>query len=111
MSRASKICIIPASALNYIGVEIMTLKFRKEKLPNPLEYFEKNDIKILGRGEWRTALCPFHADTKPSLSVKIANGAFRCFACGAKGGDILAFHQMRFGMSFKDACKSLKAWS
>ena len=80
----------------------MTLKFRKEKLPNPLEYFEKNDIKILGRGEWRTALCPFHADTKPSLSVKIENGAFRCFACSAKGGDILAFHQMRFGMSFKD---------
>ena len=37
MSGASKICIIPASALNYIGVEIMTVKFRKEKLPNPLE--------------------------------------------------------------------------
>ena len=29
------------------------------------------------------ALCPFHADTKPSLSFK--NGRFRCWACGASG--------------------------
>lgn len=29
------------------------------------------------------ALCPFHADAKPSLSFK--NGRFRCWACGASG--------------------------
>lgn len=29
------------------------------------------------------ALCPFHADTTPSLSFK--NGRFRCWACGASG--------------------------
>ena len=32
------------------------------------------------------ALCPFHADTHPSLSFK--EQYFHCFACGA-GGDVL----------------------
>lgn len=29
------------------------------------------------------ALCPFHDDSRPSLSFK--NGRFRCWACGARG--------------------------
>ena len=31
----------------------------------------------------KKALCPFHVDTKPSLSFK--SNRFTCFACGAKG--------------------------
>lgn len=31
------------------------------------------------------ATCPFHADHTPSLSVTVASGAYRCFACGARG--------------------------
>jgi DNA primase len=37
-------------------------------------------------------------------------GAFKCFSCGAKGGDVLAFHQQLHKMSFVDACKDLGAW-
>ena len=30
-------------------------------------------------------LCPFHQDSKPSLSVNLDNGLWRCFACNASG--------------------------
>ena len=88
----------------------MNKKFHKDRLPNPIEYFEKHGLKFVGRGEWRSALCPFHNDSKPSLRVKVENGAFRCLACGEKGGDIIAFHQKRHGMTFKDACIALGVW-
>ena len=31
----------------------------------------------------KKTLCPFHADSKPTLSVK--NNLFKCFACDASG--------------------------
>ena len=31
------------------------------------------------------AVCPFHADANPSLSITTASGAYRCFSCGARG--------------------------
>jgi len=31
-------------------------------------------------------------------------------ACGAKGGDILAFHMERYGFNFVEAVKALGAW-
>lgn len=46
------------------------------------------------------ALCPFHEDTKPSLSVKGPN--WKCFVCG-KGGDSIAFVQEWFGCSYGEA--------
>lgn len=36
------------------------------------------------------ALCPFHEDTKPSLSVNVGDNVFNCFGCGAKG-DVIDF--------------------
>ena len=34
------------------------------------------------------ALCPFHDDTKPSLSILPERQIFNCFTCGKKGGTI-----------------------
>lgn len=37
-------------------------------------------------------LCPFHDDRRPgSFRVNVQTGAYRCFSCGAAGGDIVAF--------------------
>ena len=55
-----------------------------------------------------SALCVFHDNRTPSLSVNLETGAFRCFACGAKGSDILAFHRLRYGLSFEKAHRSLE---
>ena len=43
------------------------------------------DIELRGGGDERSALCPFHEETKPSFKVNLAKGGFHCFGCGAKG--------------------------
>jgi hypothetical protein len=30
--------------------------------------------------------CPFHEDRRPSLSIDLTRGVFRCFGCGEQGG-------------------------
>ena len=84
--------------------------FDRNLLPNPIKYYSEQGLKLTGDGEWRKALCPFHKETRPSLGVRLESGSFRCMACGASGGDVLAFHMLRYGMGFKEAAKSLGAW-
>jgi len=53
-------------------------------------------------------LCPFHADTRAgSFFVNLSNGAFVCYACGAQGGDVLAFLMLRAGYTFREALEYL----
>lgn len=75
--------------------------FRRELLPHPGDYYKSEGLKLLGGGEWKSAICPFHNDTRPSLRVRLDSGGFRCMACGTKGGDILDFHMQRYGLKFK----------
>jgi len=85
-------------------------QFTPETLPSAAEYYSTIGLKLSGSGKWKSALCPFHEDTKPSLRINIDFGGFKCMACNEHGGDILSFHMKKYGMSFKDACKSLGAW-
>lgn len=84
--------------------------FDRGSLPIPAQYFSTQEMKLSGHGAWRDAICPFHSDTKPSLRIKLETGAFRCMVCGAHGGDILSFHQQRYGLDFKQAATALGAW-
>jgi len=84
--------------------------FDRGRLPSPVQYFSSQDVTLRGVGAWRDAICPFHTDTKPSLRVRIETGAFRCMVCGAHGGDVLAFHQQRYRLKFREAAISLGAW-
>lgn len=52
------------------------------------------------------ALCPFHEDNNPSLSVNFKTGLFKCFGCDAQG-DIFEFYQRRHGCDFKEALGAL----
>jgi DNA primase len=83
--------------------------FARDALPDPATYYLSVGLRLLGRGLWRSVLCPFHQDHKPSLRVNVETGSFRCMACGAKGGDVLAFHRMRHGLSFLQAARDLGA--
>ncbi len=60
-------------------------------------------------GGWRDGgLCPFHPDKHAgSFRVNLETGAFTCFSCGTKGGDIIAFIQQRDGLSFPEAVQKL----
>jgi DNA primase len=84
--------------------------FNRALLPTPADYFKAQGLKLVGGGEWKTALCPFHADTRPSLRVRLDSGGFCCMACGARGGDVLAFHRLKTGLNFVEAARALGAW-
>lgn len=84
--------------------------FKRDRLPSPSEYYQQQGLTVTGRGNWRNAICPFHDDTRPSLRVRLDTGAFRCMVCGSHGGDVLAFHMQRHGLSFIAAAKALDAW-
>jgi DNA primase len=61
---------------------------------------EQIPFKRLGREA--VTLCPWHADTNPSLTVSDDKNICFCFACGG-GSDGIAFVQQKFGLGFTDA--------
>ena len=84
-------------------------EFIRANLPDPVSYFEAEGLKLEGKGKWRTTSCTFHGGSD-SLRVNTASGGWCCMACGASGGDVLAFHIQAHGMDFIDAAKALGAW-
>ncbi len=82
----------------------------RSRLPDPASYYAVRLDKLGkpdGKG-WAPALCPFHDDHHPSLSVHVAEGgAYCCHSCGAKGRDVVAFHMARTGLDFKTAVREL----
>lgn len=85
-------------------------RFNRDLLPPPLAYYRKEGIKLYGSRPWRSARCPFHDDKNPSLSIHVPSGGFNCHGCGAKGGDVLAFHRLRYSLGFVKAATDLGAW-
>lgn len=64
-------------------------------------------------GSWLTAgLCPFHEDKKAgSFKINVDTGAFKCWSCNAKGGDIIKFLRQRDHLEFREALEMLsKQW-
>jgi len=88
----------------------MSSRFQRERLPDAHGYYLNELGRLYGHKAWRSALCPLHDDSQPSLSVNIETGGFKCHGCGAHGGDVLAFHQRRYGLGFRDAAQALGAW-
>jgi len=74
-------------------------------------YYHELPGAIIKKAGWNNGgLCPFHTDTRArSFRINTISGAFKCFACGASGGDIVAFEQAKNGLSFPDALKKLAA--
>ncbi|HRT22267.1 MAG TPA: CHC2 zinc finger domain-containing protein [Candidatus Hydrogenedentes bacterium] len=57
-------------------------------------------------------LCPFHDDRHATnFRINADSGAFKCFACGVKGSDVIAFVQRRHAVAFPEAVRMLAdAW-
>ena len=86
------------------------MSFDRDRLPDPLSYYDGAGLKLTGRGKWRTAPCNFHGGSD-SLRINTVSGAFVCMAgCGARGGDVLAYEMAESGKEFIDAAKALGAW-
>lgn len=88
------------------------MSFDKTRLPDPQGYYtERAGLTFRERrGKWRTTACNFHGSSD-SLRVNLDSGAFVCMAgCGARGGDVLAYHMAHAGLDFITAAKELGAW-
>ena len=72
---------------------------------SPVEFYQSEiDLNTNRIHGWVDGgLCPFHDDTQSgSFYVNLESGGFNCFSCGSKGGDVIAFIQLRDGESFPD---------
>ena len=83
----------------------------RRTLPPPARYLAEQGL-LTGkpRGEWASIRCPSHKggdERNPSMSVSLVDGHFACHACRAKGGDIVALHQLRTRLGFRDAVRDL----
>jgi DNA primase len=60
------------------------------------------------RGWNEAGLCPFHHDNQSgSFFVNLNSGAYKCFSCGAAGGDVISFIMVLYGFTFADALQHL----
>jgi hypothetical protein len=55
-------------------------------------------------------LCPFHTDAHVgSFKVNMDSGAFKCFSCGAAGGDVITFYRLKYACDFMTALADLES--
>lgn len=84
-------------------------EFIKDRLPDPVTYFEAEGLKLDGRGKWRTTKCDFHGGSD-SMRINITTGGWVCMSCGEKGGDVLGYHMAAHDLDFITAAQALGAW-
>ena len=82
----------------------------QSRKPDPHGYFEAEGLKLSRGKKWVTTGCAFHGGSD-SMRINLHSGAFVCMAgCGARGGDVLAYHMAARGQGFIDSAKELGAW-
>ena len=59
-------------------------------------------IPLVKKGKGYTALCPFHDDHDPSLSISEDKQIYKCFVCG-NGGNVFSFVQNFKKISFPES--------
>lgn len=62
--------------------------------------------KVKRSGRSVMAVCPFHQEKTPSLSIDAARGLFHCFGCG-KSGDIFSWVQETQNLDFRESVELL----
>jgi DNA primase len=63
-------------------------------------------VALTPAGENLKGLCPFHGDTKPSMTVSPAKQLYYCFGCG-EGGNVFSFVMKMEGLTFGEALREL----
>ncbi len=97
---------------NYPRAKYIRNELDRDKRPSPLKVLSMFDIKpgkANAAGFWRIK-CPFHKQGKeknPSFDMHQVDGYFKCHACGAKGGDTIAFYMQMTDSTFSEAIKTL----
>ena len=80
----------------------------KERVRESLDIVEviNRTVSLNQRGRDYVGLCPWHEDSRPSLTVNKARQTWRCWVCD-KGGDIFSYVMEREGIGFAEALEQL----
>ena len=93
-------------------MRIITAQRLKSEI-EPVAFYaaELPHIPAPKRSGWTDGgLCPFHDDGHAgSFRIHSTSGAFKCFACGAKGSDIISFLMLRDGLGFRETLDYIAA--
>lgn len=78
---------------------------------SPLDFYrsELSAMPPPRRHDWCDGgLCPFHDDHHAgSFKLNLRTGGFNCFSCQEKGGDIIAFTRLKYGLGFLEALRKI----
>ena len=75
-----------------------------------IDVIESKGIAVKKQGGQFMALCPFHEDHTPSLSIDPKTNLFKCFGCGA-AGDAIKFIELYEKVGFPEAVDALTGGS
>jgi hypothetical protein len=84
-------------------------EFIRNRLPDPVSYFEGEGLPLVGRAKWRTTRCEFHGGSD-SMRVNTESGGWICMSCGTKGKDVLSHHMQARGLDFVAAARALDVY-
>lgn len=79
----------------------------KESIKDRWEEIYRSKLNLISKGSKYLALCPFHSEHTPSFNV-FEGGAYHCFGCGKKGGDVIQFIMELENRTFVDVVTSLE---
>jgi DNA primase len=85
-------------------------EFEKDEIKKHIdiiELFKHFGVMPIKKGRGFVALCPWHNDKNPSLSIDKEKGLYNCFGCG-ESGDVFTLVEKIKGFEFKEALKFLK---
>ena len=87
----------------------LSAKDIKRQISPKESYQSEIDLKSNREHGWMDGgLCPFHNDNRPgSFYINLDTGGFNCFSCGARGGDVIAFLQLRDEVTFPESLRYL----
>ena len=82
---------------------------------SPYEFYLREQAlsKFKRSGKWAEAVFALFINDRNtgSFYFDIETGAYTCFSCGKKGGDIISFTQNKYDLTFKEALSKLrKEW-
>jgi DNA primase len=87
---------------------VKDLEWLKQRIPL-LEFLQRHNWRPCraGRRQEFVGLCPLHQETRPSFYVNAGKNLFYCHGCG-RGGDLIRFAQLFFGLPFHQTVAHLK---
>lgn len=92
------------------GLGFQRKRIDPKQLPNPTWVLDQLKVRYVRRPTWLQVYCPFHGNGKernPSMGMSASDGHYKCHACGAKGGDVIAFYRAATGKGFIETLKAM----